>query len=376
MSDDRPPSATGPTPPEASLGSQTDGSGPKGTTPNANPGWPELWLWASGSTFSVVAIGIWVYSTKSLAADYIPLLLVFISAIAGIAGKSWDESRTGFSRITLKGRILIALALLGLVVGIRTTKLTHTKLKEAGQIQKLAYSQLIEGVSMILFPITSSWRDPPKNDIAILARAREKATVDALAKTRVVPFADTAEDIMMMTEDSRMFGLTANGTQIQSSCGSPHSGFRALHELFDFCINGGQAKIKETEQIFLSDFDPETIKLVQDVLEDKFYESRYKNLSQHNDLFFQGLYDESGESRKPPADRAWRGLLEVERTLLPRRDNLARKKGPISQWLYLGTYYFGQNSDIAPYRSFLQKIDALVRRVDSILHSSHLIDTF
>jgi hypothetical protein len=327
----------------------------------------------------VVITGIWLFVTNSPAADYVPLILVFLSAVAAIAGKSWDDNRTGLSRLTVKGRFLAALAVFGLIIGLRNTQLTQAKLKEAGKIQSIAYHQVMEGVSMILFPITSSWRDPPKSDLDILARAQDTKTIEFLDKTRIVPFADPVRDAMMMIGDPRMFSLTANGARIASSCGYPHRGFRALYELFDFCVDGGEAKVKESEQLFISNLDPETVRLLQDILEDDFYVSHYKNLSQHDDLYYQGIYDEAGgTNRSMSADRTWRAMLEVQRTLLPKKDHASSqdRKEQTSQWLYLGTYYFGPGSDSTGYRSFLQKVTALVKHVDGLTNSTKTIDTF
>ncbi|HVO59378.1 MAG TPA: hypothetical protein VMT53_00510 [Terriglobales bacterium] len=327
----------------------------------------------------LVGIGIWFYVTRSFAADYVPLLLIFASAIAAIAGKSWDDQQKGFSRITLKGRVLAALAVLGFIGGIRSTQISHEKLKEVGKIQTIAYHQLMEGVSMILFPITSSWRNPPKNDVDILVSAQDAQTVDLLRKTRIVPFADQTQDVMMMTADPRMFSVTANGVRIASSCGYPHRGFRALYELFDFCIDGGEVKIKESEQIFISNLDPETIRLVHDVLEDEFYISHYKNLSQHDDLFYQGLYEEAGTKNEAmTADRTWRAMLEVQRTLLPENNSSKKdqRKEKTSPWLYLGTYYFSGDSNYAGYQDFLAKIGRLVKHIDMVTKSNNMIDTF
>lgn len=328
----------------------------------------------------LVAVGVWLYATTSLLADYAPLFLVFGSAIAAIAGKSWDEDKKGLAHVTTKGRLLAALAVLGLVVGIRNTEISHSKLKEVGKIQSVAYHQLMEGVSMMLFPITSSWREPPKNDAEILARATDQKTIDVMAGTRIVPFADPVRDTMMMTEDPRMFALSANGVRLSSSCGQPHRGFRALYELFDFCIDTGEAKVKESEQIFMSNLDAETIRLVQDVLGDEFYVAHYKNLAQHDDLYYQGLYDEAstrGKSLK--SDRTWRAMLAVQRALLPEQNDPASRAGKerTSPYLYLGTYYFGQNnSDSMDYRRFIQKVDTLVKHVGTLTNSKSVIDTF
>ena len=338
------------------------------------------WRIALGLVVVVVGAGVWLYLTRSLVADYAPLVLVFISAIAAIAGKSWDEDQKGFARVTVQGRILGTLAVLGLLVGIRSTQISHSKLREAGRIQSVAYHQLMEGVSMMLFPITSSWRERPKNDVDILVRAQDRKTVDLLAKTRIVPFADPVRDMMMMTEDPRMFGLTANGVRISSSCGQTHRGFRALYELFDFCIDGGEARVKESEQIFISNLDPETIELVQNVLADDFYVSHYKNLAQHDDLYYQGLYDEaSAQGRSMSSDRTWRAMLAVQRALLPEknRQNNSAPKETTSPYLYLGTYYFGHDpTDATAYRTFLQKVGKLVKHVGTLTSSTNVIDTF
>ncbi|HEV3481216.1 MAG TPA: hypothetical protein VGR97_02690 [Candidatus Acidoferrales bacterium] len=328
----------------------------------------------------LVAVAVWLYATTSLLADYAPLILVFVSAIAGIVGKSWNEDKKGLARVTTKGWLLAALAALGFVVGIRNTEISHSKLKEVGKIQTVAYHQLMEGVSMMLFPITSSWREPPKNDADILSRAADQKTIDLLTGTRIVPFADPVRDTMMMVGDTRMFAVSAKDVRISSSCGQPHGTFRALYELFDFCVDTGEAKVKESEQIFLSNLDSETIRLVQDMLGDEYYVSHYKNLAHHDDLYYQGLYDEAvTRGTAPSSDQTWRALIAVQRTLLPEQNDPASpgRKDKTSPYLYLGTYYFGQNnSDSTAYRQFLQKVGALVKHVETVTNSQNVIDTF
>ena len=230
------------------------------------------------SVILLLAGAIWFYSTTSPLADYVPLALVFLSAIVAIAGKSWDDSRQGLSRVTPTGRVLVALAVLGLVGGIRNTQMNHAKLERT---RNLAYSQLMDGISMVLFPITSSWREPPTSNMDILARARDATTIDTLKTTRIVPFADPVEDSMAMIEDTRFFLITANGVRVKSTCGLPHRGFRALYELFDFCVDSGDTKIRNAAQAFVSDLDPHTLDLLNTFLENKFYLSRYRNLAQH-----------------------------------------------------------------------------------------------
>ena len=322
----------------------------------------------------LIAVAIWFYSTTSPVADYVPLALVFLSAVVAIAGKSWDDSRQGLSRVTLTGRVLVVLAVLGLVGGVRNTQINHAKLETT---RALAYSELMEGLSMVLFPITSSWREAPTNNIDILAKARDAATVDALATTRIVPFADPVEDTMAMTEDTRSFLITENGARVSSSCGLPHRGFRALYELFDFCVDGGAAKMGDAAQAFVSDLDPQTVDLLNAILEHKFYLSRYRNLAQHEALYYQGLRDEVGDD-PVTADRTWLALLAVARDLLPRADDddASSPEDERSPWLYLGTYYFGRNSDSADYETFIERVASFVQHVDAVAGQRHLIDTF
>ncbi len=335
------------------------------------------WLVASMVLPSIVVIGIWLYSTRSPAADYAPLALVFVSAINGIAGKSWDATQKGLARLTLKGRVLILLAVLGLVVGIRTTRDNHTKLAEVEEVRNMAYSQLMKGVSMMLYPVTSCWKEPPKNDLALLERAADATTVEVLAKTRLVPFADPVEDVMANIEAPRLYLVGVNGTRVVARGGPPHRGFRALYELFDFLVDAGDAKVRDTEKTFFTSLEPKTIRLLHDVLEDKFYESNYRNLSQHEDLYFQGLLDEAGNSKNPTtSNRTWLALLAVQRALLPSEDETPKQNHGPSPSLYLGTYYFGGTSDLAAYHVFLAKVGELVRHVGGLLKSDQLIETF
>ncbi|MDE0625090.1 MAG: hypothetical protein OXH99_01710 [Bryobacterales bacterium] len=323
-----------------------------------------------GIVVLLAAVGIWFYSTTSSLADYVPLALVFLSAIVAIAGKSWDDSRQGLSRVTLTGRVLVALAVFGLIGGVRNTQSNQSKLERT---RELAYSQLMKGISMVLFPITSSWREPPTNNIDILAKARETATVDVLASTRIVPFADT----MAMIEDTRLFLITANGARVRSSCGLPHRGFRALYELFDFCVDGGEAKMRDTAQAFVGDLDSQTVDLLNAILENEFYKSQYSNLAQHEAFYYQGLRDEVGADSKT-ADRTWLALLAVARDMLPRKndDDASSAQDEWSPWLYLGTYYFGRNTDAGDYKIFIDTVAAFVEHVDATTSQRHRIDTY
>ena len=326
---------------------------------------------------AICAVAIWYYSTRSPAADYIPLMLMFLSAIAAIRGKSWDDSRKGFSRVTLTGFVLLALALIGLVGGIRSTQLNHTKLAEVEGIRNIAYGEIMEGISMLLFPITSSWRDPPENDIEILNRAQDTVTVDALAKTRIIPFPDRAEDIMAMVDDTRFYLISEIETRLVSKCGVPHSGFRALYKLFDFCVANGEAKIENAQKKFASYLDGKTIPLLHAILNDEFYKSRYRNLAQHEIFFYQGLREEVDDPLGSP-DRTWVTLMEVTRALLPKADDdstLSHRDGP-SPWLYLGTYYFSDESDSAAYQIFIDKVGTFVRHVGAVTNLGTLISTF
>ena len=47
------------------------------------------WLAVSAVVVLFVAVATCFYSAKSQAADYVPLVLVFLAAIAAVRGKSW-----------------------------------------------------------------------------------------------------------------------------------------------------------------------------------------------------------------------------------------------------------------------------------------------
>ena len=337
------------------------------------------WLMISVVVVLIFAVATWFYATRSPIADYVPLILVFLLAMAAIPGKSWDDRRQGFSRLTLTGRVIVILALLGLVGGIRNTQINHAKLADNEKVRQIAYRQLVDGISMILFPITSSWGEPPTNDIEILAKAQGATTIDALAKTRIVPFLDPAEDLMAMIQDPRLFSVSASGTRVASRCGVPHGGFLALYELFDFCINSGESKIKEARQTFLSQFAPKTIQLLHDIQDDEFYTARYRNLAQHKTHYYQGLRDEAGEDLAT-GDRTWQALVILSRKLLPRTtdEDTSGPHDKPSPWLYLGTHYFGhgQNFDSAAYKTFIEKVDTFVKHVRAVTNQVNLIDTF
>ena len=320
---------------------------------------------------------IWFYSTESPAADYVPLALLFLSAMAAIRGKSWDDTRQGISRVTLTGFLLFALALLGLVGGIRDTQMSHSRLAGIETIQDIAYRQLMAGISMVLFPITSTWREPPTNDMDIIDMAQDATTIDALQNTRLVPYPNRAEDIMAMMQDTRFFLVSPNGTRVTTRCGAPHQGFRAIYELFDFCVASGDATIREVQQTFIGTLDATTVRLLNDVLDDDFFKSTYSNLAQHEQLFYQGIQEETGENLTG-ANRTWLALVEVSREMFSdeRLDDTAAPTQEPSLWLFLGTYYFGNDSDTQAYRSFIQKVREFVLHVNTVTNRQDLIDTF
>ena len=331
-----------------------------------------LWRCVTVSVVAVVcAFAIWVYFPSSPATDYVPLVLLFLSAVAAIRGKSWDENRHGFARVTLTGLIIFVLAFLGLVAGIRTSQ---QKLAEVEQFRAIAYNQLMEGISMILFPITSSWRESALNDAEILDKALDPTTVDDLSKTRLVPFTDQVENFMAALSDTRFHLITARGIRVASTCGSPHPGFRALYELFDFCVANGEERLTQTKQMYLGKLDLKTIQLIDAILKDEFFMSRYRNLAQHEDLYYQGLWDEIGDV-PATADRTWIALVELT-GLGKDTDDTRNRDGYPSSWLYLGTYYFDNDLDSSTYQAFIRKVGAFVKHVGDILEREDLIDTF
>ena len=324
-----------------------------------------------------ILLAVWFYSTRTPAADYVPLILVFLSAVAAIRGKSWDATRQGISRLTATGVLLFALALLGLVAGVRNTQINHSKLADVATIQNIAYRQLMTGISMVLFPVTSSWREDPTGDMAILDLARSKATIGTLANTRLVPHPDRAKDTMAMIEDTRFFLITPHGTRVTTRCGAPHQGFRALYELFDFCVATGEAKISEARDTYIATLDAKTIQLLQEVLDDDFFRNEYRSLAQHEAHYLLGLQEEVGADLAA-ADQTWLALLQVARTLAPNpsRDRASPKINGQSPWLLLGTYYFGSEADQEPYLAFIEKVRAFVTHVNTVMHRQDLIDTF
>ena len=161
----------------------------------------------------------------------------------------------------------------------------------------------------------------------------------------------------------------------------PHPGVQALYELFDLCVTNGEEKLTQVKQMYLDKLDLKTIQLIDDILNDEFYVSRYRNLAQHEDLFYQGLWDETGEI-PPTADPKWLALRELVRRMssgadaAPGADD-APADGEPSGWLYLGTYYFGySNPDYAAYQTFIGKVAAFVKHVGNIINQRNLIDTF
>ena len=152
----------------------------------------------------------------------------------------------------------------------------------------------------------------------------------------------------------------------------PTGALGALYELFDFCIDNGEAKLKETEHKYSGSLDLRTIYLLHDILEDEFYVSQYHDLTRHEDLYYQGLRDEVGEGPSPADDGAWRALLEVARAFPPKADDddAPSPHDELSHWLYLGTYYFGHDSDSTAYQTFIEKVGTFVKHVGVVMGQS------
>jgi hypothetical protein len=218
--------------------------------------------------------------------DYLPILVVFLSAIVGITGETWDAEKSGLAKLTLKGRIVIAIACISLVYGMFITYDTHKKLDQKVQLALLADQQLLDGIAFILKPLCSGYDSKEDRSIKhVFAYLRDENNLNNVGHTRLMD--DVGGSIVVNTKQG-------------------YKEVKHVYQLFDEYIDAGEKLINASINKYSAVLEVEDLINIDSILQDEFFTDKYR-LSGRRSYFELGLLDERKVLRRavlrgsPPA---------------------------------------------------------------------------
>jgi hypothetical protein len=198
-------------------------------------------------------------------------MLVFASALVGIAGKTWDPKKSGFARLTLQGRVVISIACLSLGYGLFTVYDNHRELDQKAQLSQIAHRQILYGIAEMLKPLCHYTNDVRQYSIEqTFSQIRNGTNLEKAGHERLV---------------SKLGGT------IVATTSRGYSEVEQLYQLYDLYIEDGSNLINDALVKFSSIISPQDIIYVEEMLQDDFFIHTYK-LSGRKNYFDLGLYDE------------------------------------------------------------------------------------
>jgi hypothetical protein len=246
--------------------------------------------------------------------DYIPILIIFLSALIGIFGKSWDESKKGIKRITPKGWITITLAVFSFFFAILTINSKNQRLLKISEIKVFAEKQIFEGTNYLIRHLVS-------HDLRI-----EKSNSEIFKSLKDTSYLFDCGKSIIINPDSS--GLVFDGS---------NGGFIHSWELYAANIATGERILNDALVKYIDILEPETIILINEVLNDNFFIKKFK-LKDAKMYFDEAIYH-------------------------------YKENHTYVAWSYLGLYYFdkvyvGTDRNPGNYADFIVFINKLEKQIN------------
>lgn len=243
--------------------------------------------------------------------DYLPILIGLLSALLGIFGKSWDENKQGIKRITTKGWITIFIALTSFVFASWTIKAKNEKLSKIADIKTIANQQVLNGVNYMLRDLVI----PSKSNDTLFSKLKDTTYLIKIGQQ------------ILINPDSS--GTIYNGI---------NGGFTHSFELHSANIKYGQELMNDAILKYSSVIDPETIVLINNICNDKFFKEKF-TLATQIEYFELAIYE---------YEENW-------------KNNIVPSYTP---WSYLGLYYFnrideGKGKRAGSFKDFISLMDKI-----------------
>jgi hypothetical protein len=252
--------------------------------------------------------------------DYLPLIIGLLSALVGIFGKSWDDTKKGLKQITTKGWIVIFLALSSFGFAAWTISKKNKQLDKIADIKSIANKQILNGINYLLRDLVV----PNKSNDTIFIELKDTSYL-----------ADLGNKIIINPDSS---GVIVNGI---------NGDFIHPFELHSANIKYGEGLLNDAIIKYSSVVDPETIIFINNIINDKFYKEKFK-------LTTQKMYFEIAISEY--------------------KSNWKNDIFPLyTPWSYLGLYYFNRIYDgngkrpgsFTDFLTFIDKTQKLVLHINN-----------
>lgn len=92
-----------------------------------------------------------------MAVEFLPYFVALAATIVGVFGKGWDEEKQGWQRLTVKGRVIIGLALATFAYSVYQAVDAHhqrqERLQKEALLRKIVRDDIIKAVDEILTPL-------------------------------------------------------------------------------------------------------------------------------------------------------------------------------------------------------------------------------
>jgi hypothetical protein len=186
--------------------------------------------------------------------EYLLLMLSLTSALLGIVGNAWDNTKTGLKKITPLGGIVITVLLFSSILTIYST---YKKNKEFSNIKSLVYSKIELGIWDILSPF--NFNGPVKDTAEYFSKIKDTVYLSNLYKESL--FDPIAKFGTNWTHPYRRDSIR---------------------------IKRGEDLLNDVVDNYHDVLESKAIKYITNILTDDYYKSRYK-LSKQHDLILYSL---------------------------------------------------------------------------------------
>ncbi len=122
-------------------------------------------------------------------------LISLVALIVGIFGKSWDDSKEGLSRLTLKGIIVIIIGIIAcsfsLYKNYSNQKKIDWQLAQKAKIMKIAYSELDNALDGLIDPFGTIYSNKIRLSAYATLHSKDSSRFTLLLEPSFVSYLDT-----------------------------------------------------------------------------------------------------------------------------------------------------------------------------------------
>lgn len=181
--------------------------------------------------------------------SYFALIVIFLTTVLGIAGKTWDPKARGVHRLTAKGLVVLILALGSLIVGVIDVRNKDLQLLDVARIRDIANRQVLDGVNYLVRHVIAEQFESMDNR-ELFSKIESPANLVSVGQECLVNF---------------------SGGSIGDGHGGVGGFFDHQWQLYAFNVEHGRKLLEDVVFKYGAFIDPALIVRINDVVHDEFF---------------------------------------------------------------------------------------------------------